>query len=321
MASLGDLNEYFKESAWAKNKLFPAIMETPGGKAVFGDALDTIDLTAFATSTPALSQKIVSKSKSLFVVNQVAEDGYHAPPAINITVNGHEISAFVDTGIGVNVIVTQSVARKLDLSKILGNFTAAQYLGGGSNAGWGGVYMAKSIEVGPLLLHNLLVSVLPDGSIPAGTYIGMAMLRRFKEVTITNKQINLSMAKTLKCETPIPMTFASDTSEAGKLLFSISANHRPANAQLDTGSSFLLLGSSDFFPYAMTSSTHRGQVGETSIQISVGNSKIKSEHAIILKGDTVADGSSVIIGNPLLESFKLVLHLQDPSFCLVSNVP
>ena len=126
-------------------------------------------------------------------------------------------------------------------------------------------------------------------------------------------------AATTACKDSLPMTFATQSDEAGKLLFDMNVNGRVAKAELDTGAGFLFLGSSDFFPYKMVYQGHPGQVGVASVDALIGRKSLKLDDAVVLQSSRMPTGVDLIVGNPILDSYDVVLHLRDPSICFVAK--
>ena len=317
---LGDAKEYFKEAAWARKNLFPSLSKLMNSQATFDNGLDAVDLDALAAKTPAVTATWQPSSKPLAYPKVSEMPPSESAPRPSIRINGQSMTAAVvtDQPTFSPVWITASpddgdaLIKKLGLQPLV--MGAAQY-----NMTYHGttfpvrldLYLAPSIEFGPLTLQHVAVTVVTTGYMPAEVLVGLPMLRQFGEVTITDDHIDLARQGTNACGPRVPMVLASSPYLEGEWKFPVSINGNAANSLIDTRGNRMVQLSPEMHdalnpkdPMAMTIgawTTH--DLGPVAVLTNRGT------------------GLDATVGNPLLKANSVHLRFDapTPSICVSAN--
>lgn len=227
--SLGDANAYLKEAIRAKMQLLPAFTKSAGGVYAFDNGLDTADLEGALQKAPKMSVSWKGAKQTLPIAraNALSSGVSSLEPSIKIGDRTVTATILIDaaTLAPVWIATTPDDPKPFGLTllvKNIGSATATYH--GHSYSSHIDLYLALSVEFGPLVLHNVAVAVVQSYYIPPKIVIGMPMLRHFGEVTFSDDQMILARAGSHTCKSGAPLSFASGPDLNGTMLFPASIN-------------------------------------------------------------------------------------------------
>jgi hypothetical protein len=240
--SLGDANTYLKEAIRAKTQLLPALTKSIGGVNTFGNGLDTEDLDGALRKAPKVSVFWKAATETLPFPRVSTMPPANSGPMPFIKIGDHTVAATIVTSAVTfaPVWITTSLGgqKSLGLTLLVKNMgTATATYHGRSYTSKIGLYLAPSVEFGPLVLHDVAVVVMQSDFIPPETVIGMPMLRRFGEVTLGDNQMTLARASGNSCKLGVPLSFASGPDLNGTMHFPASIGNKAVTMDLVSDSS------------------------------------------------------------------------------------
>lgn len=234
--SLGDANTYLKEALRARTQLLPALTKAVGGVNTFDNGLDTADLENVLKKAPKMtvSWKEAEETVPFPHVSTLSPGESMLKPSIKIG----DRTATATILINATTFAPVWIATSPDdppppgltlLVKNIGSATATYH--GRSYSSQVDLYLAPSIDFGPLVLRNVAVAVVQSYYIPPKTVIGLPMLRHFGQVTFSDDQVTLARASSHVCTSGAPLSFASGPDLNGAMLFPASINGQRASTE------------------------------------------------------------------------------------------
>lgn len=242
--SLGDVHARGNQVLWDYTQLTPAVK---GGRG----SASTIAKTArkFEQQISGIQPVSETWNSATESVNTLAVtgDGSAPLPAISISVDGHRLHASLDLAPGgpPDPLVLVEGLSKGRVTQTLGLREVPDGQSHRRNSviekkESGGLYIADTVRIGPLVLHHFGVDVVTTPFIPPGAYIRASLLRRFGSVIIARNKVVLSRDSVGSCTGAVPMVFAADDKQNGALVFDAAMHGRPIKAALDLGDPHML---------------------------------------------------------------------------------
>ena len=242
--SLGDANTYLKEAIRAKTQLLPALTKSIGGVNTFDNGLDTEDLDGALRKAPKVSVSWKAATETVPFTKVSTMPPEDSGPTPSIKIGDHTVAATIVTSAvtfaPIWITTSPGGQKSLGLTLLVKNIgTATATYHGRSYASKIGLYLAPSVEFGPLVLHDVAVVVMQSDFIPPETVIGMPMLRRFGEVTLGDDQMILARAGSNTCKSGAPLSFASGPDLNGAMHFPASIDSKAVTMDLVSDSSIV----------------------------------------------------------------------------------
>lgn len=314
---LGDAREYFKEAAWARKNLFPSLSKLMNSQATFDNGLDAIDLDAIAAKTPAVTATWQPSSKPLAYPKVSEMPPSLSAPRPTIRINGQAITATVvtDQPTFTPVWITASpndgdvLIKKLRLQPlVMGAAQVNMTYHATTFPARLDLYLAPSVEFGPLTLQHVAVVVVTTGYMPAEVLVGLPMLRQFGEVTITDDHMYLARQGTNACGPGVPMAFASSSSLEGEWKFPVSINGKAAISLIDTRGNRMV---------QLSPEMHDALNPKDPMAITIGAWTTHDLGPVAVSPNR-GTGPDATVGNPLLKANSVHLRFDapTPSICI-----
>jgi len=240
--SLGDANTYLKEAIRARAQLLPALTKSIGGVNTFDNGLDTEDLDGALRKAPKVSVSWKAATETVPFPRVSTMPPANSGPMPSIKIGDHTVAATIVTSAvtfaPVWITTSPGGQKSLGLTLLVKNMgTATATYHGRSYTSKIGLYLAPSVEFGPLVLHDVAVVVMQSDFIPPEIVIGMPMLRRFGEVTLGDNQMTLARAGDSTCKPGVPLSFASGPDLNGVMHFPASIGNKAVTMNLVSDSS------------------------------------------------------------------------------------
>ncbi len=235
--SLGDANTYLKEALRAREILLPALTKSIGGVNTFDNGLDTADLEGALRNAPKVSVSWRSAAATFQFPSVSAMSSKESGPRPSMKVGDRIVAATIATDRSTItplwIITSASDQRSLGLTLLVKNIgkANASYRSRGYTAQMD-LYLAPSVQFGPLVLHNVAVVVMQTDFVPPATVVGMPMLRQFAEVTFGDRQMTVARTSSDTCKSGAPLLFASGPDLDGASVFPASINGKSALANI-----------------------------------------------------------------------------------------
>lgn len=339
--AMGDAHGYFEALAWHRDhgvKTWKAGHSSRKSPLLLPKA----DAAKLARSVPAFSVELTSTAPvSLPYANLPHPSGTHHSderkphrieaglgeaftPKLDVTINGHHVKALVDTGTSTALVMSLTQAKALGLQPLVTGLSGFRSLGkppipAGSKA----VYLATSLELGPLHVHNVMVIVIPDDyEKDTDVTIGLPLLARFDNV-VFNQSGMIVNAPSAACRHALPVTYAALSGHDGILVFAAEADGKPIRAMIDTGAPSAMIVGPRLMPDAASGVTaaHGGSLSGhfRFIRIRLGGLGALDLKALMLSD--MPENLDVDFGFPLSWSWPKVAAVRfdftNMSICLV----
>ena len=316
---LGDAREFLKQAAWARKTLFAPLSKSLNTPVTFEDGLQKADLDALADRTPAVTATWQGTSQTLSF-DKVSTMGALAIPKPTLRINGHaqEASIATDQVTVAPVAIVASpedadaLVAKLGLQPVVMDFEAVTVdFHGSSFQVELDLYLAPSVEFGPLKLSHVAVMMMKTDYLPAEVEVGMPMLRQFGEVTIADDHVALSRQGTSACERGAPLVFGADSNLYGSMSFPMAINGKPGRGTLDMKTSL---------PFVLNPAYQETLKDNEPVTLMVGAWTLRGNRVLPRGKVKMRDAS---LGFPLLKDNAVHLRFDTPtpSICLAKNKP
>lgn len=239
--SMGDANTYLRQATWARKQLLPALTRAIGGANTFDNGLDTADLEGALQKAPKMSVtwKDAAGTLPLPRVSAMPPEQAGLKPSLKIGDRTVDATILVDAATFAPIWIATAPGDSKPygltlLVKNIGSATASYH--GHSYSSPIDLYLAPSVEFGPLVLHDVAVAVVQSYYIPPKVVIGLPMLRHFGEVTFGDDRMTLARVGSHACQSGAPLSFASGPDLNGSMLFpaSIGGNKAPMDFVSDS---------------------------------------------------------------------------------------
>lgn len=275
--SLGDANTYLKEATRARTQLLPALTKSLGGVYGFDNGLDTADLDGALRKAPKVSVSWKAATETIPFPSVSAMPPAISGPMPSIKIGGHTVAATIITDAvtlaPIWIVTPPGDQKSLGLTLLVKNIGAATAtFHGRSYASQMDLYLAPSVEFGPLVLHNVAVTVVQSYSVPPMTVIGMPMLRQFGEVTLGDDHMTLARVGDSTCKSGAPLSFASGPDLNGAMLFPASIGGKTVTTNFVSDSSVVIAVKPSFGGKAISNGTQ--------VDLTVGSWSLR-HHAVV----------------------------------------
>jgi len=156
-------------------------------------------------------------------------------PFVNLTVNGHTVSALLDTGSSVSLAISPEDAQKFGISHITPGWIKLDHLGTMESASLGN---ADTVSLGGERFKHLPVVVTPGAPMPV---IGANLLRQLGSYKLSSTQLTVLPQLPASCAVPITVSSAI-SGPLSYLIYPIDLDGQPQQAIFDTGMAMPLFG-------------------------------------------------------------------------------
>lgn len=159
-------------------------------------------------------------------------------PSITLRINGKDVSALVDTGAQVPLVLSQAAALRLGVTELARDLPLlGSSLTGMDPARRDRLAVADAVEIGPLTLrHQGLVVSGGDELGEVQAVVGLPVLQRFHAIRLQRRGLTVSGQAIPGCEAGgTRYSFAADEKGSSKLLLPATWQDRELLAVLDTG--------------------------------------------------------------------------------------
>jgi len=315
---LGDAREFLKQAAWARKTLFAPLSKSLNTPVTFEDGLQKADLDALADRTPAVTATWQGTSQTLSY-GKVSTMGVLAIPKPTLRINGQAQEASIATDqvtVTPVAIITSpedadALVAKLGLQPLVMDFESVTVdFHGSSFQVKLDLYLAPSVEFGPLKLSHVAVMMMKTDYLPAEIEVGMPMLRQFGEVTIADDHVVLSQGASA-CEEGAPLVFGADSNLYGSMSFPMAINGKPGRGTFDMKTSL---------PYVLNPAYQETLKDNEPVTVTVGAWTLGGARVLPRGKVKMRDAS---LGFPLLKDNAVHLRFDTPtpSICLAKNKP
>lgn len=253
-------------------------------------------------------------------------------PVIPIEINGHAVHALIDTRLRapIEMIVIQAPRALAHFVERLGLKAPTPEPSAGADAGdadGNPRWLANSVRVGPMELHDFVIVAKATDRIPLGIYITSSLLRRFGEVVLGERSVAFARHGTAKCGPTVPVTFAAAHGGAGWMTFPVTVGGQRAVATLYTDSPVPIEVQASLLQSNAESASAPGSEGghlrQGPIALAVGTRTYHAGYALLGNLGPRAEAFQVVIGNPILRAERVYLSFGDAgaSICLSPREP
>lgn len=336
---LGNAHALMSNTMWSYRKLRPALHRAAPAVFPAESTPPTADASRVVAFSPPVIMRWTATMDKLSVSYPRRE--VDSVPSVPISVNGHEVKAEVDFGglsgqVAPLVVITDKAHSPILASLGLSDLTPRRDDGAGSQLdkrskraitrnNWlrsmarSGRPVVQALTVGPLTMHDVMVSVLKSSATAPGIYITDSLLSRFGSVTFGEHRIRLSRNGTNACTRPVRMTYASDENLRGGFIFPVSVNGHATYAGLDLGVSGVVRRVNDAAVPSAPAGDARsaGRASGEAVLVQVGATTIRAPIAgNVLTPKGVPE--TLDLGSGVLANYRVTLSFRGayPSLCL-----
>lgn len=281
------------------------------------------DWPRLARTVPPVSVAFEGGNTTLEYVHAIDIDtggGTHRRVMVAARINGHPVTAGIDTGLSFPLVLNRGQARSLGAVPLISGIPVPPTLGD-SGAGARADYdLVKKFRFGTLIMRNVAAVVVP--SIPGsdGVLVGLPVLANYAQVTFGKSKVGLE-TDTSPCPLPVPLS-AQPTKEAPSdmLHFRVRADGKIVNAVFDTGSTIPLLGGPALLQHPIGPNGDMGYAAgywpHRALDVWVGNFHMRSAYAPVGAVNVPAD---IDIGTPILALADVRLDFRQPALCILQR--
>lgn len=245
-------------------------------------------------------------------------------PAVVVRINGRRVTAMVDTGTYVPLMLDQAHAYELGAVPLVTGITAPRSLAVPSPQPDSAAYdLVSAFRFGGVVMHNVLAIVVRNGYLPGGAIVGLPVLARYNQVTFGKKGI--SLGETVKsCDgTRLPL-IVTPSSQGFGLVFPVKVHGRSVKAMFDTGSNKLLLARPALFTTTSSSKRipRRREQSTSALDRHSLSTRIGRLHLVAHGAPVGVKGMSadIDIGAPVLAAADVRINFSDPSLCFIPKL-
>lgn len=309
--SLGDANTFLKEAIRARNQLLPALTKSIGGVNTFDNGLDTADLEGALHKSPKVSVSWKDATHTFLFPNISAMQPTESGPKPSIRVGGRTVAATIVTNRStftpVWITTSPSDQKSLGLIQLVKNIGSATAIyHSRPYTSEIDLYLAPSVEFGPLVMHNVAVAVMESDFIPPETVVGMPMLRQFGEVTFGDNQMTVARTGSDICKSGVPLSFASGPDLNGAEVFPASISGKTALTNFISDSP-IVVGVRPGFSETVSDGKQ--------VDLAVGSWSLQYQAVVPSSWKTSQD---VVLGNGVLKNNTVSFRFDapTPSICI-----
>lgn len=281
----------------------PVAVAFDGGNATL-EYLHDIDIGAETHVDARAAAGSVSRARSL--------------PMVAARINGHAVTAGIDTGASFPLVLDRSHARSLGAVPLVSGILVPPTLGDSGPGAMGDYDLVKKLRFGTLVMHDVAAVVV--SSIPGseGVLVGLPMLANYAQVTFGKSRVRLE-TDTSPCPAPVPLSARSTNGAPSDALhFPVRADGKVVSAVFDTGSTLLLLGGPALLQHPIGPNGGMGYAAgywpHRALDVWVGNFHMRSANAPVGAVNVSAD---IDIGSPVLTLADVRLDFQHHSICFL----
>lgn len=210
-------------------------------------------------------------------------------PFVNVSVNGHAVSALLDTGSSVSLAVNENDARALGITRITPGWIKLNHLGTWETSSLGN---AESVSLGDSRFKDVPVVVSVAAAFPV---IGLNLLRQLGSVELSRSQLTIHPQLPDSCTTALAIGSVI-SGPISYLSYPIIFDRQPRQAILDTGMPMPFYAMSrDFEALA------NAPGAQTKVISFMMNGEPRTTPYVDRKGELVLDGQTQNIGYPTFD--------------------
>jgi predicted aspartyl protease len=315
---LGDAHELFSALSWARQVGFPAQkLLLPR----FGNAYDGVDVVQLARTIAPMEQSLVAGRATIPYSNAAAVlaprlGDLRTIPAVKLSINQHTVEAAADTGNGYALVMDQRHADALGVTILVKGLPPLATLGRPPVGTEQRLGLAKTLTLGPLTLHNLLVVVVPSGNPTTDRVaLGMPLLARLKQFSFEASGIVAGKPSRV-CKAPLALSFASSWDGDGKLVFDARADGKAVKASIDTGATSPLVAGALLQPPGTPAGTSMAPISSRYLKVEVGGRALHFDDTPIIPS---LQSAAFLVGAPILASSDVQYDFSGATVCVASR--